>query len=154
MTEAPLTHDSSPGMTIRPFTEPDTNAVIALWQRCELTRPWNDPRRDIQRKLGVQPELFVVGEHAGAVVASAMAGFDGHRGWVNYLAVSPEHQRRGWGRQVMEYLEVKLTGYGCPKINLQLRAGNARVTAFYQALGYASDPVLSLGKRLITDEPT
>lgn len=139
-------------LNIRPFDEADSAAVIALWQRCELTRPWNDPQRDIERKLGTQPELFLVGEFAGEIVASAMAGFDGHRGWVNYLAVSPEHQGRGWGRQMMHFVEVALENVGCPKVNIQVREVNAPVLAFYQALGYAVDPVVSLGKRLIPDD--
>ncbi len=139
-------------MKIRSFVEADTDAVIDLWQQCELTRPWNDPRRDIQRKLGVQRELFVVGEAEGQLVATAMAGFDGHRGWVNYLAVVPGRQGLGWGRQMMEYLEAALREQGCPKINIQVRETNARVLSFYEALGYTIDPVVSLGKRLIADE--
>lgn len=117
-------------MQIRPYTPADETAVIALWQRCELTRPWNDPRKDIERKLTVQPELFVVGERQGQIVATAMAGFDGHRGWINYLAVSPEVQKQGLGQQLMTHVEQALTAMGCPKLNLQVRAGNAQALAF------------------------
>ena len=140
-------------MKIRPYTPADEAAVIALWQRCELTRPWNDPRKDIERKLTVQPELFVVGERQGQIVATAMAGFDGHRGWINYLAVSPELQKQGLGRQLMTHVEQALTAMGCPKLNLQVRAGNAQALAFYQAIGYGQDEVVSMGKRLISDQP-
>lgn len=140
-------------MQIRPYTPADETAVIALWQRCELTRPWNDPRKDIERKLTVQPELFVVGERQGQIVATAMAGFDGHRGWINYLAVSPEVQKQGLGRQLMSHVEQALTAMGCPKLNLQVRAGNAQALAFYQAIGYGQDEVVSMGKRLISDQP-
>ena len=140
-------------MQIRPYTPADETAVIALWQRCELTRPWNDPRKDIERKLTVQPELFVVGEHQGQIVATAMAGFDGHRGWINYLAVSPEVQKKGLGRQLMTHVEQALTAMGCPKLNLQVRAGNAQALAFYQAIGYGQDELVSMGKRLISDQP-
>lgn len=139
-------------MLIRPYLPTDEDAVIALWQRCELTRPWNDPSQDIARKLTVQPELFLVGEDQGRVVATAMAGFDGHRGWVNYLAVSPDQQQQGRGRQLMQAVEQALMAMGCPKINLQVRAGNAKALAFYEALGYGQDELVSMGKRLISDQ--
>lgn len=140
-------------MKIRPYTSADEPAVIALWQRCELTRPWNDPRKDIERKLTVQPELFFVGERDGTVLATAMAGFDGHRGWINYLAVSPDVQKQGLGRQLMSHVEQTLMAMGCPKLNLQVRAGNAQALAFYKAIGYGQDEVVSMGKRLISDLP-
>ncbi|HET8693895.1 MAG TPA: GNAT family acetyltransferase [Aquabacterium sp.] len=139
-------------MLIRPYCPADEAAVIDLWQRCELTRPWNDPRKDIARKLSVQPELFFVGEANGQIVASAMAGFDGHRGWVNYLAVAPEWQGQGLGRQLMTHVEQALRSIGCPKLNLQVRAGNVRAQSFYEAIGYGQDEVISLGKRLISDQ--
>ena len=139
-------------MHIRPFQPADEAAVIDLWQRCELTRPWNDPQQDIRRKLGVQPELFLVGEVDGQLVASAMAGFDGHRGWVNYLAVCPTQRRRGLGRQLMTAVEQRLEALGCPKLNLQVRDGNQAVLAFYERLGYRVEPLVSLGKRLIADD--
>lgn len=138
-------------MHIRPFQPTDETAVIALWQRCELTRPWNDPHKDIQRKLKVQPELFLLGEIDDKVVASVMAGFDGHRGWINYLAVCPTQRRRGLGRQLMEEVERRLTALGCPKLNLQVRSDNQAVLTFYRNLGYQVDEVVSLGKRLIAD---
>lgn len=84
-------------MDIRPFELDDESAVIHLWQKCGLTRPWNDPEKDIRRKLRVQAETFLVGEVDGTIVATAMGGYDGHRGWINYLAVDPEHQRKGYG---------------------------------------------------------
>ena len=139
-------------LEIRPFGAADEAQVIALWQACGLTRPWNDPRKDIARKLQVQPELFLVGEERGRILASAMAGYEGHRGWVNYLAVSPSHRRRGLATQLMRRVEQLLLARGCPKINLQVRSGNAEVLAFYQALGYARDEVIALGKRLIPDQ--
>ncbi|MGN7223823.1 GNAT family acetyltransferase [Curtobacterium flaccumfaciens] len=149
---------------IRPFRTEDTDAVVALWESCGLVRPWNDPRRDIARKLTVQPELFLVAEPdatdgddtdtdtAGAgVVAAGMAGFDGHRGWVNYLAVRPDLQGSGLGRTLMAEFERLLTDLGCPKLNLQVRAGNEQVLGFYASLGYTDDRTVSLGKRLIPD---
>jgi ribosomal protein S18 acetylase RimI-like enzyme len=138
-------------MQIRAFQHQDKLAVIALWQACELTRPWNDPHKDIARKLTVQPELFVVGIEGDTLIASAMFGFEGHRGWVNYLAVSPTHQRRGHASSLMRWGEQALQARGCPKINLQIRSSNAAVIAFYKTLGYSLDEVVSLGKRLIPD---
>ncbi len=138
-------------MNIRPFQPADQATVIALWQACGLTRPWNDPVKDIARKRTVQPELFLVGEQAGVVVASVMAGFDGHRGSVNYLAVLPAMQRRGLGQQMMAAVQARLLAMGCPKINLHIRGGNAQVAGFYAALGYTQDDVISLGQRLIPD---
>lgn len=139
-------------MQVRAFTPADTEAVVQLWQDCELTRPWNDPHKDIARKLSVSPDLFWLGRDAdGRIIASIMVGYDGHRGWINYLAVHPAHQRRGHARQLMQRAERALSELGCPKLNLQVRAGNEAVLAFYESLGYADDRTLSLGKRLIPD---
>lgn len=140
--------------TVRPFQETDRAAVVALWQACGLTRPWNDPQRDIDRKLADSPALLgVLVDEQGRVQGSVMAGYDGHRGWINYLAVAPGAQRLGQGRRLMDWAEARLRERGCPKINLQVRAENAAVLAFYAALGYTQDPVLSLGKRLEHDGP-
>lgn len=140
-------------MEIRRFAETDSEAVIALWQRCGLLRPWNDPRKDIARKLRVQPELFLVGVVDGRVVASVMAGYEGHRGWINYLAVDPGLRRGGLGKAMMAAAEKRLGLLGCPKVNLQIRRGNEDVVAFYDRLGYVEDDVVSMGKRLESDEP-
>ncbi len=139
-------------MNIRPFLPGDEEAVVALWQACGLTRPWNDPHADIARKLREQPELFLVGTLGAELVGSAMAGFDGHRGWVYYLAVAPAHRGRSYGRALMREVERLLEERGCPKLNLQVRASNAGVIEFYRRLGYAQDDVASLGKRLIHDQ--
>lgn len=139
-------------MLIRPFKPHDEPAVIALWHTCALTRPWNNPSLDIARKLAVNPELFLVGEHDGLIIASAMFGYEGHRGWVNYLAVDPSHQRKGYATQLMQHGEQLLRAADCPKLNLQVRSTNANTLAFYESLGYKDDEVISLGKRLISDE--
>lgn len=139
-------------MEIRRYRDLDEASVVRLWKECGLVRPWNDPRKDIRRKLTVQPELFLVGVLNGAIVATIMAGFDGHRGWVNYLAVAEKHRRRGLGRMLMQRVERELKDMGCPKLNLQVRSSNAGVLAFYERLGYAQDEAVSLGKRLIWDE--
>lgn len=136
---------------IRSFDRADTEQVVDLWRRCGLTRPWNDPHRDIERKLAVQPELFLVLDRDGAVVATAMAGYDGHRGWVYYLAVDPGLQGAGLGRTMMAEVEQRLTALGCPKVNVQVRGGNEVAGGFYDRLGYRPDGATGLGKRLIPD---
>jgi len=138
-------------MIIRPYADADQAQVVALWQICELTRPWNDPVKDIARKQQVRPEWFLVGELDGQVIASVMFGYEGHRGWMNYLAVAPEHQSKGYAHALIAKGEALLLAAGCPKISLQVRSSNARVIAFYQSLGYAQDEAISLGKRLISD---
>jgi ribosomal protein S18 acetylase RimI-like enzyme len=139
-------------LVIRAFARSDEAAVIALWRAAGLTRPWNDPRADIARKLTVQPELFLVGELAGEIVASAMAGYDGHRGSVYYLAVSPAHHRGGHGRAIMAEVERRLEALGCPKLNLMVRRDNTVALGFYERLGYDEQAVVMLGKRMIVDE--
>jgi ribosomal protein S18 acetylase RimI-like enzyme len=138
-------------MQLRAYRTGDEAAVIALWHACGLTRPWNNPRRDIERKLTVQPEMFFVVEDGGVLVATAMVGYDGHRGWVNYLAVAESHRGHGVGRQLMAEAERALTALGCPKLNLQVRSTNAAVLAFYARLGYGQEAVVSLGRRLVPD---
>lgn len=138
-------------MDIRRYHDADEAAVVRLWNECDLVRPWNDPHKDIRRKLTVQSDLFLVGLLDGKVMATAMAGFDGHRGWVNYLAVAESYRRRGLGRALMERVEELLKDIGCPKLNIQVRSTNAAVLAFYERLGYTQDQTISLGKRLIPD---
>ncbi|AQA17868.1 N-acetyltransferase [Halioglobus japonicus] len=139
-------------MDIRQFAEADEAAVIELWRDCGLLAPQNNPQRDIARKLQVGRELFLVGEIDGQIVASVMGGYEGHRGWVNYLAVSNEHRRKGYGVVLMRQIEALLLERGCPKLNLQVRRTNEAVLAFYHAMGYGEDEVVSLGKRLIPDK--
>jgi ribosomal protein S18 acetylase RimI-like enzyme len=136
---------------IRSYQVSDESAVIRLWTECDLVRPWNDPRKDIQRKLTVQPDLFLVGVLGSELVATVMAGYDGHRGWVNYLAVAQQHRRRAFGTILMQHVEARLKAMGCPKLNMQVRATNRAVLAFYERLGYAEEPNISLGKRIISD---
>lgn len=138
-------------MVIRPYCSDDEEAVIGLWQRCDLVRPQNDPRKDIARKTRVQPEMFLLAVLDGVVVGSVMCGYEGHRGWINYLAVDPQMRFRGIGRQLMVEAERVLRAAGCPKINLQVRSTNRAVLDFYRAIGFAVDDVTSLGKRLEHD---
>lgn len=139
-------------MEIRSYQSEDEQAVVSLWERCGLVRPWNNPHRDISRKLQVRGDLFLVGVADGKIVATVMAGYEGHRGWVNYLAVAPEKQRAGLARQMMDEAERRLRASGCPKINLQVRNGNDSAIEFYRAIGYSQDDVISMGKRLEADE--
>jgi ribosomal protein S18 acetylase RimI-like enzyme len=138
-------------MEIRPFSIENEQAVIAIWQKCDLVRPWNNPHLDIQRKLKVNRELFLVGALGVKIIATAMGGYEGHRGWVNYLAVDPAFRKKGFGRQLMAEIEKRLLASGCPKINLQVRTDNTSALEFYSRIGYKDDNVISLGKRLILD---
>lgn len=139
-------------MNIRVYQVGDERAVIALWEQCDLIVPWNNPVQDIERKLKVGPELFLVGVKDGNIVASVMGGYDGHRGWINYLAVHPEHRRKGLGKKIMLEVEKCIKEKGCPKINLQVRTLNSDAIEFYQAIGFIDDEVIGLGKRLLDDE--
>jgi ribosomal protein S18 acetylase RimI-like enzyme len=136
---------------IRAFQIADTEAVIALWQATGLTRPWNNPHQDISRKLAVQPELFLVAVDGGEVVGSVMAGYDGHRGWLYYLASDPVRRGQGIARQLVEEAERLLLDMGCPKVNLMVRPENGVAQGFYEALGYEHFPTWATGKRLISD---
>lgn len=133
---------------IRPFAADDQEAVIALWQTCRLVVPQNDPALDIAAKIRFQPDLFLVALQDGRLAGTIMAGYDGHRGWINYLAVAPDCRRQGIGKALMDAAETALRALGCPKINLQVRRTNSAVIAFYHALGFNEDEVISLGKRL------
>lgn len=135
-------------LKIRTYQASDESAVIDLWHRCNLVVPQNDPKKDIKTKLKVQPDLFFVGTLNSRSVATAMAGYDGHRGWIYYLAVDPDYQGQGIGRRMMERAETTLNKRGCPKINLQVRTSNPGVISFYEHLGYSNDDVVGLGKRL------
>lgn len=136
-------------LTIRPYEESDEAGVVGLWREVfPDSPPWNEPKADIERKLGCQRELFLVGASEGRIVATVMAGFDGHRGWVHLVAVSPAYRRQGFGRAMMIEAENKLRQIGCTKINLQVRASNQGVVSFYEKLGYAVEERVSMGKRL------
>jgi ribosomal protein S18 acetylase RimI-like enzyme len=139
-------------MNIKPYHPDNQQAVINLWQACNLVVAWNDPIKDIQRKMLVDPDLFLIGELSEDIVATVMGGYEGHRGWINYLAVSPEHQRKGYARAMMQQVEVLILQKGSPKINLQVRSNNIDVIHFYQTIGYDIENAVGLGKRLIPDD--
>ena len=136
---------------IRPYQSKDREQVVALWRTCHLVVPWNDPEDDIMTKQAFQPDLFFVGLLDGKIRATVMAGFEGHRGWINYLAVSPDLRREGIGRRMMEEAKARLRDLGCPKINLQIRSSNTGVIEFYKRIGFSVDDVVSMGKKLKPD---
>ena len=139
-------------MNIRPFEIADTDAVVRLWYDCDLVVPWNDPHKDIKRKLEVDPDMFLVGVEEDTVIASIMVGYEGHRGWVNYLAVDPAHRGKGYARRLMENAEKLLLARDCPKLNLQIRSTNTQAIEFYRTIGYELDYATGMGKRLIPDD--
>ena len=146
-----MNQNSSSNFAIRQFAPNDTNRVIFIWEQCDLVRNWNNPDFDIQRKLNFQKELFFVGLLNDEIIATAMFGYDGHRGWLNYFAVLPNFQKRGFGKQLMTFGEMALIEKGCPKLNLQIRNDNTKAINFYQKVGYKEDAAISFGKRLIED---
>ena len=134
---------------IRTYEKGDEAAVAALWREAFPDAPaHNVPEEDIRRKLAVQRDLFFVAEESGEVVGTALAGYDGHRGWVYYVAVKPACRRRGVGAALMARVEDGLRAMGCPKLNLQVRSSNSQAVAFYERLGYAVEERVSMGKRL------
>jgi ribosomal protein S18 acetylase RimI-like enzyme len=136
-------------LEIRPFADADRSAVEALWAEAFPEDPSHNASADmIQRKLTVQPELFLVAVLDGRIAGAVMAGFDGVRGWIHRLAVLESKRRQGVGRELIACAEAGLTRLGCPKVNLQVRATNASVIAFYRALGYGVEERISMGKRL------
>ncbi len=130
----------------------DKEAVVALWRACGLTRPWNDPDRDFALAMASEASTLLVARADGAIAGSVMAGFDGHRGWVYYLAVSPDHRRAGLGRALMAAAEAWLRARGAPKLQLMVRGGNSEALAFYEALGLERQDVVTLGRFLTNSE--
>ena len=124
------------------------DSVIDLWKKCGLIIPQNDPVVDIHKKVEYQPELFFVALFDGLVVGSVMAGYEGHRGWLNYLAVLPQYQGKGYGKKLVEKALAELKEIGCLKVNLEVRKSNSSVIDFYMHLGFKDNEVVGLGKRL------
>jgi ribosomal protein S18 acetylase RimI-like enzyme len=135
-------------LSIADIGDADIAEVVALWRRCGLTRPWNDPVADIALARKGPNANVLTGRLGGAVVATAMVGHDGHRGWVYYVAADPEHRGKGYGRAIMDAAENWLRQAGIPKLQLMVRRENASAGAFYQAIGYGEQPLLIFGKWL------
>lgn len=127
------------------------NAVIELWRKCNLLRSWNNAKKDIERKMKVSDKLFLIGFLDNEIIATVMGGYDGHRGYINYLAIDPVYQGRGIGKEIMQAIEERLKALNCPKINVQIRNDNLDTLNFYKSIGYNQDKVVSIGKRLIED---
>jgi ribosomal protein S18 acetylase RimI-like enzyme len=123
-------------------------ALIDLWRECNLVVPQNDPATDIQRKLDFQPKLFLIALLDAQLIGSVMAGYEGHRGWLNYLAISPKHQRQGYGEKLVNKAIEELRKMGCLKLNIQVRKSNISAIEFYKRIGFKEDNVVSLGKKL------
>ena len=140
------------GFTIDLYQAGDQDAIVELWQQCGLVVPWNNPLTDIARKIADSPELFFTGRIEGKLVASCMAGYDGHRGWIYFLAVTKCEQRKGFAALLVAHVEAQLIELGCPKLELMVRDKNREVIEFYQAIGFNLDPVRVLSKRLLQDE--
>ena len=134
-------------MRISDIQDDDVETVVALWERCGLTRPWNDPRADVALARRTPTSTVLVGRIDGEIVASVMVGCDGHRGWVYYLSVEPGLQSGGHGRQMMAAAEAWVLALGAPKMNLMVRGENAKAMGFYEALGYAREDTVVWGKR-------
>ena len=138
--------------SIRTFRLDDAAQVIDLWRECGLVVPWNNPQTDIDRKSADSPQMFFVGELKNELVASCMAGYDGHRGWIYFLAVKSSQRRKGLASILVKHVEAELVKLGCPKVELMVRETNSKVISFYKNMGFDPDPVIVLSKRLIEDE--
>ncbi len=136
------------GVSITTAKTGDAAKVIALWHACNLTRPWNDPQADFDLALATPTSTILIALDGDAVTGAVMVGFDGHRGWVYYLAVSPDRQRKGLGRTLMSAAEDWLFGLNAPKIQLMVRNDNAEAQSFYKTLGYDVQDVVTIGRRL------
>ena len=135
-------------LEIRKFSHPDMTGVLYLWKECGLLFPGNDPVRDIELKVSFQPDLFLVGEAEGRIAATLMAGYDGHRGWLNYLGVLPEYRGSGYASQMVLHATALLRELGCPKVNLQVRNSNMGVIEFYKKIGFYEHEVSSMQMKL------
>jgi ribosomal protein S18 acetylase RimI-like enzyme len=145
---------TAPALAIAPITDDDIATVIALWQACGLTRPWNDPASDIALARRGPNSTILIGRADDTIVATAMVGHDGHRGWVYYVATDPDRRAKGFGRAIMDAAENWLREAGIEKLQLLVRRENAKAGAFYQSLGYAEAQTIVFAKWLDGREPT
>jgi len=144
----------APALSIEPIEDRDIPEVIALWQRCGSTRPWNDPAADIALARKEANSTILLGRDHGALAASVLVGHDGHRGWVYYVTVDPEHRFKGFGRMIMSAAEDWLRARGILKLQLMVRKDNAKVHAFYRSIGYYNQETVTFAKWLDGREPT
>jgi ribosomal protein S18 acetylase RimI-like enzyme len=135
-------------LTISDLAPAEIESAVALWEECGLTRPWNDPRADIALALGKPTSTVLAGRLDGELVATAMTGSDGHRGWVYYLGVANAHRRKGYGAAMMQTAADWLKARGVPKLHVMIRTENVAVAAFYAQLGYEKSDTITMAKRL------
>ncbi len=128
-------------LAVREATAGDAAPVIALWHACELTRPWNDPQADFDRALAFAGSTIWLAEDAGGVIGTAMTGFDGHRGWIYYLATAPARRGQGIATCLVEACCDWLRDRGCPKVELMVRESNQAAAAYYARIGWERQPV-------------
>jgi ribosomal protein S18 acetylase RimI-like enzyme len=152
ISKANMRSETMENFTIRSFRPGDAAEVIDLWRECGLIVPWNNPQTDIDRKYADSAQMFFVGELEHEIIASCMAGYDGHRGWIYFLAVKNSKQRKGCASALVAHVEEELVKLGCPKVELMVRKTNNDVISFYKSIGFDPDPVIVLSKRLIEDE--
>jgi ribosomal protein S18 acetylase RimI-like enzyme len=141
-------------LAITAIADADVADVVALWQACGLTRPWNDPAADIALARKGSNAAVLTGRDNGLIVAAVLVGHDGHRGWVYYLAVDPDHRHNGYGRLMMGAAEDWLREHGLEKLQLLVRSDNSQVEDFYQSLGYSTQERVIYAKWLDGREPT
>jgi ribosomal protein S18 acetylase RimI-like enzyme len=145
---------TAPALAIAPIEDADIAAVVALWQRCGSSRPWNDPEADIALARQGSNSTVLLGRDGDTLVASVLVGHDGHRGWVYYVTVDPDHRNRGFGRVIMTAAEDWLRGRGILKLQLMVRPDNTKVQAFYETLGYDEQERIIYAKWLDGRDPT
>jgi ribosomal protein S18 acetylase RimI-like enzyme len=139
---------------VAPIDDADIAAVIVLWQRCGLLRPWNDPAADIALARRGPNATVLIGRDGETIAATALVGHDGHRGWVYYVAVDPDRRAKGYGRAIMAAAEDWLRQAGIAKLQLMVHPDNAKVQAFYQSIGYDEQERIVYAKWLDGREPT
>ena len=140
--------ETTSALSIAPIEDRDVATVVALWQRCELTRPWNDPTADIALARRGPNSTILIGRDGEIIIATAMVGHEGHRGWVYYVAVDPDHRGKGHGRTMMDAAEDWLRNAGIAKLQLLVRPENTKVQAFYESIGYDEQPRIMYAKWL------
>ena len=152
MTE--LSTPSKSNLVVSPIEDADIPAVITLWERCELTRPWNEPHADIVRARSKTNSEVLVGRDGQIIVATVMVGHDGHRGCVYYVAVDPDHRKTGHGRAIITAAEDWLREQGIEKLQLMVRPGNTHAQAFYETLDFEEQERIIYAKWLDGREMT
>ena len=140
-------------LNIRTYQHTDVGDIIYVWEESGLVRSWKNIKLDIDCKVNTQKDFFV-GELWNKIIATAMFGYDGHRGWINYFTALPKYQKSGFWKQLKEFGEKILVDRGCQKINFQKRAGNKEAINFYKVLSYSEDEVISFGKGWLKIEPS